>query len=211
MREEFKSKAKMYLDGNWPEVVITTIIFLLLTSVSSSNSWLGFESGDWQFGLKGGFSQIFSLIVAGPLTYGFVRFIRSLKTSSSEISQLFVGFQERFKETFIAHVVTTIFIVLWSLLLIVPGIIAAISYTMVYLVLQDNPNLNAFQAIQESKSMMNGNKMRFFGFALSFAGWFILGILTLGIGLLYAVPYYTSAKIEFYEELKTRKIKDYTY
>lgn len=211
MREKFKSKAKGYLDGNWPEVVITTIIFMLLTSVSSSNSWLGFESGSFKFGLKGGFTQIFSLIVTGPLTYGFVRFIRSLKTKSSEISQLFVGFKERFKETFIAHIVTTLFVVLWSLLLIIPGVIAAISYTMVYLILQDNPNMNAFQAIQESKALMNGNKMRYFSFALSFAGWFILGILTLGIGLLYAVPYYTSAKIEFYEDLKMQEVKNYTY
>lgn len=211
MKEEFKSKAKAYLDGNWPEVVITTIIFMLLTSVSTSDSWLGFESGSFKFGLQGGLGQVFSLVVTGPLSYGFIRFIRSLKTSSSEISQLFVGFKERFKETFIAHIITTLFVVLWSLLLIIPGIIAAISYTMVYLILQDNPNINAFQAIQKSKAMMNGNKMRFFVFALGFAGWFILGILTLGIGLLYAVPYYTSAKIEFYEDLKMQERKDYTY
>ncbi len=208
MNENYKQKAKTYLDGNWPEIVIVTIIVLLFTSVSNGESWLGFESGNFKFGLSGGFGQIFALIVTGPLTYGYLYFIKSLKNGNGNISQVFLGFSERFKETFIAHIVTTIFIVLWALLLIIPGIIAAISYSMVYLILQDNPQMNAYQAIQESKIIMNGNKMRYFQFVISFAGLFLLSIITLGLGFLYLKPYFDASKIEFYEDLKARQRND---
>jgi uncharacterized membrane protein len=208
MKEKFKLDAKSYLNGNWPEIIIVTIIVLLLTSVSSSDSWLGYESGSFKVGLSGGLGQVFSLIVSGPLAYGYFYFLKSIKNRSGEISQVFVGFSERFKETFIAHLITTMFVVLWALLLIIPGIIAAISYSMVYLILLDNPNMNAYQAIQESKRMMSGNKMRYFEFVISFAGWFFLGILTLGIGLLYLKPYFDAAKIEFYEDLKNQSTRE---
>jgi uncharacterized membrane protein len=208
MKEKFKLDAKSYLNGNWPEIIIVTIIVLLLTSVSGSDSWIGYESGSFKFGLSGGLGQVFSLIVSGPLAYGYFYFLKSIKNRSGEISQVFVGFSERFKETFMAHLITTMFVVLWSLLLIIPGLIASISYSMVYLILLDNPNMNAYQAIQESKRMMSGNKMRYFEFVISFAGWFFLGILTLGIGLLYLKPYFDAAKIEFYEDLKNQSTRE---
>jgi len=208
MKEKFKLDAKSYLNGNWPEIIIVTIIVVLLTSVSGSDSWIGYESGSFKFGLSGGLGQVFSLIVSGPLAYGYFYFLKSIKNRSGEISQVFEGFSERFKETFMAHLITTMFVVLWSLLLIIPGLIASISYSMVYLILLDNPNMNAYQAIQESKRMMSGNKMRYFEFVISFAGWFFLGILTLGIGLLYLKPYFDAAKIEFYEDLKNQSTRE---
>ena len=85
--------------------------------------------------------------------------------------------------------------------MIVPGIIAGIKYSMAYYIVNDNPEIGGLEAIRRSKEMMEGHKMRFFEFWLSFLGWFILGIATFGLGMIYAVPYYRAAKANFYSDL----------
>jgi len=95
-----------------------------------------------------------------------------------------------------------VFTLLWALLLVVPGIIAAIRYSMAYYILNDNPEIGAMDAIRRSKEMMEGHKMRFAEMWLSFLGWFLLGIFTFGLGMIYAIPYYRAAKANFYLDLK---------
>jgi len=92
-----------------------------------------------------------------------------------------------------------IFVLLWSLLLIVPGIIAAFRYSMSFYILADNPDMGIMEAINESKRMMRGNKWKFFCLNLSFIGWAILGVLTLGIGYLWLTPYIEVTMIAFYD------------
>lgn len=94
---------------------------------------------------------------------------------------------------------------LWSLLLYIPGIIKALSYSMTFYIMRENPEMSGEQAIQRSMAMMKGHKMELFLLSLSFLGWILLGIITLGIGLLWVYPYMYTAQAAFYEELK----KDY--
>jgi uncharacterized membrane protein len=113
-----------------------------------------------------------------------------------------------------------IFIFLWSLLLVVPGIIAAYSYSMAPYLMAENPDIDAFEAIRRSKLMMDGNKGRLFSLHLSFIGWALLSAV--GVGLLNAIlgfvgtalglivsmalwVYVNSSVTAFYLELSSQK------
>jgi len=202
---EMKVKGKEYLADNWVEIIITTIIFMIIAGVANTQrSFQVRRAEEVRTYFKFNLGSIMRLLLYGPIRYGYILFLSSLRTKTAHIKQVFEGFK-RFQDTFLLHLMITIFTTLWTLLFIIPGIIASISYTMSFMILQDNPEMTAMQALEESKLMMNGHKMRYFEFSLSFLGWFIVGLLTLGIGMLFVIPYYKSAKIEFYEDLK----KDY--
>lgn len=97
---------------------------------------------------------------------------------------------------------TSVFTFLWSLLFIIPGIIASLSYSMVYFIALDNLELSALDVIRKSKEMMRGHKGEYFVLGLSFIGWGILGIFTLGILYLWLIPYMQVTMANFYNELK---------
>lgn len=200
--DEMKLKAKEHLSGNWPVVIITVLIFLALTQLfTNQDRVVTLSNGESMVSPSSAFFNLLSFILTGPLTYGLMVFFRRLREQTADIKDLFVGFK-RFGDTFLLNLLTIVFIALWSLLLIVPGIIAAIRYTMAYLIMTENPDMTALESITASKMMMEGHKMEFFSFALSFIGWFLLGMVTLGLGFLYVIPYYNASKVEFYENLK---------
>ena len=99
-------------------------------------------------------------------------------------------------------VLAQIFTCLWTLLLIVPGIIKAYSYSMTPYILVDNPELSVREAIRKSQQMMVGQKFNLFYLQLSFIGWFFLACFTGGIGFLWLVPYYQTAQAAFYQNLR---------
>lgn len=102
----------------------------------------------------------------------------------------------------VARILRAIYVTLWSFLFIIPGIIASYSYSMVHYVMADNPDMTASEALQESKEIMKGNKWRLFCLALSFIGWEILAVIfTLGIGLLWVVPYQEAAIAALYRDI----------
>ena len=95
-----------------------------------------------------------------------------------------------------------LFTFLWTLLFIIPGIIKAFSYAMSPYILEENPELSANEAIDRSRAMMKGHKFDLFWLYLSFIGWGFLCIFTLGIGLLWLMPYMQTAEAAFYEDVK---------
>ena len=95
-------------------------------------------------------------------------------------------------------------IFLWTLLFIVPGIVAAFRYAMAPYVLAEHPELTASEAIEKSKQMMAGNKGRLFCLQLSFIGWFLLACLTWGVGFFFLAPYTKAAETGFYLDLTGR-------
>lgn len=95
-----------------------------------------------------------------------------------------------------------IYVFLWSLLLIIPGIIKSYEYRMVPYLLADNPNLGSVEAITLSRDMMDGEKFNLFVLELSFIGWYILGALALGIGVFFVNPYYNATETQFYLALR---------
>jgi len=101
-----------------------------------------------------------------------------------------------------AMLLTNVFIFLWSLLLIIPGVIKSYAYRMVPYILADNPNMGAREAIALSNEMTRGHKFDMFVLDLSFIGWYLLGVLALGIGVLFVVPYENATKAELYLVLR---------
>ena len=101
----------------------------------------------------------------------------------------------------IANLLVTLYTVLWMLLFIIPGIVAAFRYSMTFYILAENPELSASEAINRSKELMDGNKWRFFCLGASFIGWIILTLFTLGIGNLFLNPYMQAAHAAFYRDI----------
>jgi uncharacterized membrane protein len=116
---------------------------------------------------------------------------------------IFEGFQ-RFGTALGAYFFMTLFIFLWALLLVIPGIIAAYSYAMTYYILADDPSLSGRDAITLSKEMMRGMKWKFFCLNFRFIGWILLSVFTLGVGLLWVLPYISCASAKFYDDVRGR-------
>jgi uncharacterized membrane protein len=137
-----------------------------------------------------------------PMDWGVtVAFLEVARGGKPDLGWLIKGYN-RFAEIFLTMLLKCIYIYLWTLLLIVPGIIKAYSYALTEYILQDDPDCKYDEAIEKSMKMMDGHKMQMFLLDLSFIGWGILCLLTLGIGFLFLKPYMNTAHAHFYEELK---------
>ena len=123
------------------------------------------------------------------------------KSKEAEVSDLFSQF-DRFGDGFCLSLLRSIFIFLWSLLLVIPGIIASLSYSMAHFIMVENPNMTAREALRASKELMDGYKWDLFCLNLSFIGWILLCILTLGIGYLWLDPYMNAAHAAFYRSIR---------
>lgn len=89
----------------------------------------------------------------------------------------------------------------WSLLFVIPGIVAAYRYSMATYIMAENPGMQATEAIERSKALMDGRKGDLFCLDLSFIGWALLATLTAGIGYLWLTPYMTVSRAAFYRSL----------
>ncbi len=143
-------------------------------------------------------------LIAGPMSAGVcLVFLMLARRSPAEIGQLFSGFS-RFGTALVAYLLMVLFILLWTLLLIIPGIIASYAYAMTFFVIADDPAVGPLQAITRSKEMMRGNKWKLFCLFWRFFGWALLCILTLGIGFLWLAPYIQTTLAHFYEDVRPR-------
>lgn len=147
------------------------------------------------------FAVVF-FVLGSIIEVGYARFNLDLVDGQkpAELSTLF-GFFSHWKNTAMTNLLKSVYVFLWTLLLIIPGIIASYSYAMTGYILADNPELTADEAIARSKEMMDGNRWRLFCLQFSFIGWSILAALTLGIGNLWLTPYRQAATAAFYREV----------
>ena len=141
-------------------------------------------------------------LLGGTVELGHAEFLlRQYRRESLTFDTLFSQF-DRFGTGFAQNFLRTLYVFLWSLLLVVPGIVKSFSYAMTPFILADHPEMTASQAIDASKTMMDGHKMDLFLLQLTFIGWELLCAFTLGIGLLFLNPYRNAATAVFYENLK---------
>ena len=145
---------------------------------------------------------VLRIFVFNPLKVGCYRFFsKNVEDPGVTLDVLKEGFGS-YGHTLGTLLLTDLFLVLWTLLLVVPGIIKAYSYRLVPYIIKDNPELSAMEVIKRSKELMDGNKWRAFTLDLSFIGWFLLGVLTLGlVNVFWTNPYHESAKAVFYRDL----------
>lgn len=141
------------------------------------------------------------LLLSGPFNLGI--HISALDVSRKQpvsVGSLFEGFKS-FGDSLALYILTAIFTFLWSLLLVIPGIIKMYSYSMGYFILADRPDLSGNQARKRSMYLMKGHKWQLFCLDFSFIGWYLLSLLTLGILAFWVYPYHMTARAEFYNEL----------
>ncbi|MBO4336786.1 MAG: DUF975 family protein [Lachnospiraceae bacterium] len=157
---------------------------------------------------------VLSIFVFNPLSVGCTRYCLEASYEARTVGQLgIIGFA--FKKGRYGNVVKTVFLMnlyicLWTILFIIPGIIKSYEYRMVCSILAENPELSSKEVFALSKEMMTGNKWAAFVLDLSFLGWIILGALTCGILLIFYVnPYIIMTDMYLYNTLKKRASKDY--
>lgn len=146
-----------------------------------------------------------ALIVIGPMTYGmdYVFLKQARDGQEMQLGDLFKGFTDDFGQTFLIGLLSNIFVMLWGLLLIIPGIVKSYAYSMAYYIKADHPDYNWKQCLDESQAMMLGHKGELFVQDLSFIGWLIVGSLCAGVGTLWVTPYMEASRAQFYESIST--------
>lgn len=148
-------------------------------------------------------SFLITIFVYNPIEFGCRRFFRKNLDEPAKLSNIFFAFKSNYKNTVKVGFFYTLFITLWSLLFVIPGIIKSYQYRLVPYLIGENPDMNWRQALDESTRLMKGNKWRAFVYDLSFLGWNILSLMTLGIfGLLYVDPYKNSSDAALYEAIR---------
>lgn len=141
-----------------------------------------------------------------PLSFGLTKYVlKIVRDDEVKFDDLFSYYDSKIFLVFGVTFLISLFSVLWALLFIIPGVIAYISYSLCNFVLVDNENISVMEILNESKRLTDGYKGDIFMFFLSFCGWYFLSMLTLGIALVYVIPYVCISFTIYYEELK--KIK----
>ena len=186
---ELRAQAREALRGKWPAVA--ALIYSAIAGGLSSIPFIG-----W----------IGSLLVGLPVAYGFAVLMLGVFRGAEEVDLgvLFAGFQE-YSRILSTKLLQAVYTFLWSLLLLIPGIIKHYSYGMTDYILKDEPELCNNAAIERSMAMMEGNKMKLFLLDLSFIGWAILCLFTFGLGFFVLQPYMQVARAAFYEDLKAQQ------
>ena len=228
---DFRAQARAALRGRWVMAVITGLLAAILGAAIFSgfngeltthldlDEWLDANRyttwvpsilrgllGWWFAGISLiiGILAIIQIVIGGAATLGYAAFNLDLADGvPTSVSVLFSQFY-RLGAGFCMQLLRAVFIALWSLLFVIPGIMAAYSYAMAPYILVEHPGMSASEALSQSKAMMYGNRWRLFCLHFSFIGWYILCAFTMGIGLLWVNPYKEAAQALFYREISSR-------
>lgn len=186
------------LIGKWKLAILATIVYELCLQIpqailnaifGNKAEWSGVQSGNYDVysGIYDSIpsdsflASLYALLVTGAFTLGITLFFLAIfRRQRVGVSDIFLGF-EHFGKALGLMLFQTLFIVLWALLFIVPGIIAAIRYSQAYFIMADDPTKGIRQCMNESKMMMKGNKSKYFCMDLSFIGWYLLAAIPSGI------------------------------
>lgn len=225
-RSELKANAKIALKANyWKAVVVSLIMGVIMGgggSVSGNAASNSSDVSDAMSGMDTGtlvaiavavlgvvavimvISILLSIFVFNILQVGCQRFFIKCKDDNGDFGDLGFGFKNGYGHIALVMFLRGLFISLWTLLLVVPGIIKSYEYMMIPYILAENPDMDRQEVFAMSKKMMTGNKWNAFVLDLSFIGWGIVALCTCGIaGIFYVSPYIYLTKAELYKTLKT--------
>ena len=226
---DFRQAARSALSGKWGIAVLAGFIASLLsgTGISTGSFSFNFSEEDLSYVeniedpetvgvLIGILVAVFSVafvigivmfFIGSIVEVGYNRFNLNLVDGEEVKVGQVVSFFSHWTKAIATTFLRWLYTFLWSLLFLIPGIIASYSYSMATYILAENPDMKAGEALRLSKEMMRGNKWRLFCLELSFIGWALLCGLTLGIGTLWLIPYQKAAITDFYREVSgTRKV-----
>ncbi len=203
-RVEIKNKAKEIVKNKFKDLWLGELIVVGLDSVISFLILLIFgDKSNIGLALTFVASLFISTLSVGLISY----LLKIVRGESYSYHDLFKYVSEVLPIVAIS-LLMSLFTLLWGLLFIVPGIIAALSYSMVYYLYIDKPGKQPMEYLSMSKKLMNGYKFDYFVFILSFIGWMLLGAITFGIAYIYVIPYISTSEVLYYNELIKLKDKD---
>ena len=220
---DYKNDALAALKGNWGKAVLATVIYMAIVyiamgpylyqnfkfqaAMTAAGGAMDAEALVSQMSTVTGYAGLYGLLtifLIAPLMVGFINAFRVLLLQGDrEIpTNMYKIATKGYWHKVWGMFLMSVFILLWSMLFVIPGIIKTFSYAMTPYILDEHPELSANDAIDRSRAMMKGHKFDLFWLLLSFIGWGILCVFTLGIGFLWLTPYMETSMAAFYEDLK---------
>ena len=219
---DYKNAALAALKGNWGKGVLATVIYMAVIYIAmgpylhqtfqfqttmTAVDTMSYPDLLAQMSKLYGYMGLYYLVtifVIAPLGVGFFNAFRQLLVAGDrEIpANMYKIATKNYWHKVWGMFLMGLFIALWTLLFIIPGIVKMFSYAMTPFILEENPDLTANEAIDRSRAMMKGHKFDLFWLILSFIGWGILCVFTLGIGTLWLTPYMQTSIAAFYEDVK---------
>lgn len=190
---EYRLTAWRKLTGKWNDMAIAQLICFAASAILLPTG-------------------IGALIIAGPFSLGMSIMALSLaRNMPIKLRMIFGGFRRSLGNSIIMHLIVWVYTALWSLLLIIPGLVKHYSYAMSPFILADQPALDPTSVIKKSEKMMNGHKWRLFCLDVTYIGWALLNAFTFGLASFWVIPYHRTAWAEFYQDLKNRMSEDGYY
>ena len=192
----YKDRAIASLKDKWMDAAIVALVYFVISEGIdfAVSSFLATETG-FVF-------QLIWLLACAPLTWAFgVMFLDFIRGGELKVGKLFDGYKDCLRLS-LAFFLYLLVVLVGVIFFIVPGIIFAMMFAQVPYILRDDENIGVIDALKKSANMMKGHKMQLFLLYLSFIGWAILAILTLGIGYLFLFPYMYTTVAHYYEDLK---------
>ena len=195
--QDYKNRALASLEGKWGTAAIAALIFFGLSEGISFLVTTPMGEGAMGYSTQG----IWELLCL-PLGWGFsVYFLNLIRNEDISYGRLFDGYKD-FVRIFLAEFLIVLAVFIGCILLIVPGIIAGLMFSQTEFILKEDKEIGAIDAMKKSMKMMVGHKGELFWLTLSFIGWFLLCIMTFGIGFLFLGPYFGTTMAHYYEDLK---------
>lgn len=222
---DHRTNARAALKGNWGVAVLVCFLASLISGAGASIN-VDFSSNEpVRFSLPEGAELILEeylgvavsvifmvaavmmvvgLILGGVMQLGKAQyFLNLMDRREAQVGDLFGGFP-RFGPAMIMYLLTNAAIIIGTLFLIVPGILATYGFALAPYILQEDPECTALEALERSWNMMRGHKWELFCLEFSFIGWAILAAFTLGVGGLFLNPYTEASKASFYRNLQNQ-------
>ena len=217
---DLRRTARENLAGNWLlSVGVTFVAGLLGGIITSSGGRINIELDEHMIrdlprivmvylkfvGSVAGILSFVNFIIGGVIQLGYAQYLlKQHDKGAFEFSDLFSQFH-RFGQGFAQAFLRGLYIFLWSLLFIIPGIVKSFSYAMTPFIMAENPDLTANEAITASRQMMDGHKADLFLLDLSFIGWSFLAALSANLGNIPLNPYKNAARAAFYRQLQAEE------
>jgi uncharacterized membrane protein len=198
---QIRQETREAIRGKWLAGVVLTLVYGILFGLISSFSVVNVDD-EVVFSLL---TLLAAIVVGYPLTLGYAMVWLNVARNNThpELKDLFGAFNRRYHRSAMGTLLLqNIYTFLWTLLLIVPGIIKSMEYAMTPFIVADEPELGCNEAIEKSMVMMRGHRWQLFKIYLGMIGWMVLGVFTFYIAWLWIVPYYQLVFAKFYLELK---------
>ncbi|MDR0976674.1 MAG: DUF975 family protein [Prevotellaceae bacterium] len=195
-----KDQAVTALEGNWLKAALVMLIYIVLIDAApfTAGFYVGFTGGAYYY-IYPSYLVVYLLL---PMVYGYnLTFLNVKRGTKIKVGTLFEGFKE-YGRIWCTLMLNLIYVWIGTMLCFIPGIYVAYATALTPFILKDYPQMKYHRAIMMSWKMMKGHKWKLFVLDLSFLGWVLLCILTLGIGFLFLSPYWYTTRAAFYDNLK---------